>query len=142
MPGKINPVMCECLNMICFRVQGNDLMVAQAAGAGQFELNVMMPIIAHGVLESQSILSSYLPVFRGKCVEGIEVDEAACRRYAGRTVGLAAALNPVIGYERAAQVVKHAVANNLTIREAAAAFKDINLAEVEKALAAWMPAET
>lgn len=139
MPGKINPVMCECLNMICFRVVGNDLMVAQAAGAGQFELNVMMPIIAHGVLESQGILVNYLPVFRTKCIEGIEVDESACRRFAERTVGLGAALNPVIGYERAAQVVKHAVAHNLTIREAAAAFKDLNMAEVEKALAAWMP---
>ena len=139
MPGKINPVMCECLNMICFRVQGNDLTVSQAAGAGQFELNVMMPIIAHCVLESQAILTSYLPVFRTKCVEGIEVDEAACRRYAERTVGLGAALNPAIGYERAAEVVKCAVADNLTIREAAAAFDDIDPADVEAALAKWLP---
>jgi fumarate hydratase, class II len=139
MPGKINPVMCECLNMICFRVQGNDSTVSQAAGAGQFELNVMMPIIAHCVLESQAILSSYLPVFRSRCIEGIEVDESACRRYAERTVGLGAALNPVIGYERAAQVVKHAVANNLTIREAAATFDDVDPAQVEAALAKWSP---
>jgi aspartate ammonia-lyase len=139
MPGKINPVMCECLNMICFRVQGNDLTVAQAAGAGQFELNVMMPIITHCVLESQAILASYLPVFRERCVKGIEVNEAACRRFAERTVGLGAALNPVIGYERAAQVVKYAVANNLTIREAAAALGGIDMAEVDAALAAWMP---
>jgi len=139
MPGKINPVMCECLNMICFRVQGNDLSVSQAAGAGQFELNVMMPVIAHCVLESQAILTNYLPAFRTKCIEGIEVDEAACRRYVERTVGLGAALNPVIGYERAAQVVKHAVANDLTIREAAAAFDDIDPADVEAALANWLP---
>ncbi len=139
MPGKINPVMCECLNMVCFRVQGNGLAVAQAAGAGQFELNVMMPLIAHCVLESQAILTDYLPVFRTKCIDGIEVDENACRRYAERTVGLGAALNPVIGYERAAEVVKHAVANNLTIREAAAAFDDIDPADVEAALAQWLP---
>jgi len=139
MPGKINPVMCECLNMICFRVQGNGLAAAQAAGAGQFELNVMMPLIAHCVLESQAILTDYLPVFRAKCIDGIEVDEAACRRFAERTVGLGAALNPVIGYERAAEVVKHAVANNLTIREAAAAFDDIDPADVEAALAQWLP---
>jgi fumarate hydratase class II/aspartate ammonia-lyase len=139
MPGKINPVMCECLNMICYRVQGNDLAVSQAAGAGQFDLNVMMPIIAHGVIESQAILTEYLPIFRAKCIEGVEVDGAACRRYAERTVGLGAALNPVIGYERAAQVVKHAVANNVTIREAAAAFDDIDAAEVEAALAKWLP---
>ncbi|MBN1345606.1 MAG: aspartate ammonia-lyase [Phycisphaerae bacterium] len=139
MPGKINPVMCECLNMICFRVQGNDLAVAQAAAAGQFELNVMMPIIAHCTLESQAVLTNYLPVFKSKCIDGIEVDETACRRYAERTVGLGAALNPVIGYERAAQVVKHAVANNLTIRQAAAAFDDIDPAQVESALAQWLP---
>ncbi len=139
MPGKINPVMCECLNMICFRVQGNDLTVAAAAGAGQFELNVMMPIIAHAVLESQTILTNDLPVFRAKCIEGIEVDERACRRYAERTVGLGAALNPVIGYERAAQVVKHAVANDMTIREAAATFDDIDPAQVEDALRGWLP---
>lgn len=139
MPGKINPVMCECLNMICFRVQGNDLAVAQAAGAGQFELNVMMPLIAQCVLESQAILTSYLPVFTAKCVEGITVNEAACRRFAEQTVGLGAALNPAIGYERAAQVVKRAVATGKTIREAAVEFDDIDLVEVEKALAAWLP---
>ncbi len=139
MPGKINPVMCECLNMICFRVMGNDAAVAQAAGAGQFELNVMMPIIAHCVLESQAILASYLPVFRARCIEGIEIDRDACQRHAERTVGLGAALNPVIGYERAAQIVKHAVANGLTIREAASAFDDVDPAQVEAALANWLP---
>lgn len=140
MPGKINPVMCECLNMICFRVQGNNLSVSQAAAAGQFELNVMMPIIGHCVIESQSILANYLPVFRAKCVDGIEIDEPVCRRFAERTVGLGAALNPVIGYERAAQVVKYAVANNVTIRQAVRAFDDIDVAEVDKALAEWLPA--
>ncbi len=139
MPGKVNPVMCECLNMICFRVKGNDLAVSLAAGAGQFELNVMMPIIAHCAIESQSILANYLPVFRTKCIEGIEVDRDACRRYAERTVGLGAALNPVIGYERAAQVVKHAVAHNITIREAAEAMGGIDMSQVDAALKAWMP---
>lgn len=81
MPGKVNPVMAECLNMVAFQVVGNDLAVSLAVQAGQLELNVMTPIIMYNLLSSIRILTNYLPAFRQKCVEGIRVDKKRCEQY-------------------------------------------------------------
>jgi len=117
MPGKVNPVIPECMNMICFQVMGNDACVAQSAAAGQLELNVMMPVINYNVLWSIAILTSGARMLRERCVEGIEADRERCEAYLSSTVGLAAILNPVIGYQRAAEVAREAAATGKTIRQ-------------------------
>ncbi|HPD13993.1 MAG TPA: aspartate ammonia-lyase [Planctomycetota bacterium] len=117
MPGKVNPSIPEMLNMVCFGVLGNDLTVATAAQAGQLELNVMMPVIAYRLLDSLLILTNAIAVFTKRCVEGIQADAARCRAYAERTLGLATALNPYIGYRAAAEVVKESLATGRAMRD-------------------------
>jgi len=117
MPGKVNPVIAECMNMICFQVAGNDACIAQAAAAGQMELNVMMPVINYNVLSSVQILTNGCRMLRERCVEGIEADEARCRAYLDGSLGLATVLNPVIGYHKAAEVAREAAATGKTIRQ-------------------------
>src|SRR5437588_13037883 len=98
MPGKINPVMLELAAMVSFQVVGNDTAVALAVQAGQLELNVMMPTMAYSVLQSITILDNMLRVFTDKSVKGITANERRCGFYWERTVSLAHALNPYIGY--------------------------------------------
>ena len=118
MPGKVNPVIAEMNAMVCFQVMGNDLVIATAAQAGQVELNVMMPVVAFNLLTSLSILTNALTVLRERCVEGITANEERCRWYVEHSVGLVTALNPRIGYARAAEIAKRAIAKGKTIREA------------------------
>lgn len=106
MPGKVNPSMLECLNQICFHVIGADTAIAFAVQAGQLELNVMMPLMAFELLFSIEILKNYLPVFVEKCIRGIEADRARSEAYYISSPSLATALNPIIGYARAAEIAK------------------------------------
>ncbi len=117
MPGKINPVMAEMLNMVCFEVMGNDLTVAMAAQAGQFELNVMMPVIAYDLTQSLSILTNAINAFTERLVRGIEANEERCRALLEKSVGTALALNPFIGYDKAADVAKEALARGISLRD-------------------------
>ena len=117
MPGKVNPVMVECLNMISFQIVGNDVAVAMAVQAGQFELNVMNPVMVHNLLESMVLLNNYLPVFVEKCISGIEADEAKCRSYLEKNASLATFLQPHIGYEKAAEIAKEAMRRKVSIRD-------------------------
>ncbi len=117
MPGKVNPVMAECLNMIAFQVMGNDLTVSMAVQGGQYELNVMMPVIAYNILFSMEILKNFLPLFTGKCIEGITANTERCREYFENSPALATILNPYIGYLKAAEVSKEAVERGVTIRQ-------------------------
>ena len=110
MPGKVNPSLAECLNMICFQVVGNDTAVAMAAQAGQLELNVMMPGMVVSLLDSMEYLKNFLPVFCQKCLAGITVNVDRCEAYFENSVGLATILNQKIGYLKAAEVAKRAVA--------------------------------
>lgn len=109
MPGKVNPVMAEMLNMVCFHVIGNDTCVMMAAQAGQLELNVMMPVIAHNLLQSLTILTNAIRAFTEKCVKGITAHEEVCKGYAERTLALATMLNPFLGYLNAAEVAKESL---------------------------------
>ncbi|MCL6599086.1 MAG: aspartate ammonia-lyase [Alicyclobacillus macrosporangiidus] len=118
MPGKVNPVMAEMLNMVAFQVQGCDTTIAQAGGAGQLELNVMMPVMAANLLHEIEILTNAVTVFTDRCVQGITADAARCRAYAERSLSLATALNTVVGYDTAAKVVKHALAHDTSLLEA------------------------
>lgn len=117
MPGKINPVMPEMLTIICFQAVGNDLAVAMATQAGQLELNVMLPTIIHNLLSSIEILKNGIHQFTELCVAGIRANERRSRDYAETSFGIAAALNPYIGYSRAAEVVKESVRTGRTLRE-------------------------
>ena len=115
MPGKVNPVMCEMLNMVCFQVIGCDEAVAWASGASQLELNVMLPVIAHNILESMALLESAVAAFTRRCLRGVRADAARCRLYFDRSPSLATALAPVLGYARAAELARESVRTGKTI---------------------------
>lgn len=117
MPGKVNPVLAEMLNMACYHVIGNDTAVMMAGGAGQLELNVMMPIIAHNLFESMQVLIGAVRAFTDRCVVGIEANREKAEGWLARNAILVTALNPVIGYLKGAEVAKEAMATNRTIKE-------------------------
>jgi fumarate hydratase class II len=119
MPGKVNPVMAEMLNMVCFQVMGNDTAIAYATQASQLELNVMMPVIAHNLLFSIEILSNGINSFTKKCISGIKADEKKCRAYADATLAMATALNPIIGYSSAAELSKEAYRTGKSVQQLA-----------------------
>jgi aspartate ammonia-lyase len=119
MPGKINPVLAELAAMVGFQVVGNDTAVALAVQAGQLELNVMMPTMAYNVLQSVTILTNMLRELDVRCVRGITANVARCEFYAQSTVALATALNPYIGYAKAAELVKESVASGRSVIEIA-----------------------
>ena len=134
MPGKVNPVMAECLNMICFQVFGNDLTVAMAAEAGQLQLNVMMPAIAYNLPQSIEILTNGCKAFDERCVRGLEPDEEMLRFWLERNTMLATALAPRIGYVAAAEIAKEAVRTGETIPVVARRLTDLTDEELAAAL--------
>jgi aspartate ammonia-lyase len=117
MPGKVNPSIPEMVNMVCYQVIGNDVTVATAAEAGQLELNVMMPVIAHNLLLTMVLLTNASRVLADRCVAGIEADRAMCEHWLERSPALVTALAPKIGYAEAAKLAKEAVAKNVTVRQ-------------------------
>ena len=117
MPGKVNPVMAECMDMICFQIIGNDLAVSMAVQAGQMELNVMNPVMIHNILESMVLLDNYIPVFIEKCISGIEADEAKCKSYLDKNPSIATFLDQHIGYLKAAEIAKEALRRNMSVRD-------------------------
>jgi len=117
MPGKVNPVMAEMMNMVCFQVIGNDTAVTMAAQAGQFELNVMGPVINYNILQSIKILTSAIRSFTTRCVKGIEPVREKCLANFNGSVGLATILNPLIGYDNAALVAKESERTGKSVRE-------------------------
>ena len=117
MPGKVNPVLAEMLNMACFHVMGNDLTVMLAGQAGQLELNVMMPILAHNLFEMMHVLIGAIRAFTDKCVVGIQANREKAEGWLAKNAILVTALNPVIGYLKGAEVAKEAMATNRTIKE-------------------------
>lgn len=108
MPGKVNPSMLECMNQVLFHIIGAATAIDYASQAGQLDLNVMMPLMAFELTFSIEILKNYLPVFTEKCIRGIAADRARCEAYYISSPSLATALNPFIGYERAAEIAKEA----------------------------------
>jgi aspartate ammonia-lyase len=119
MPGKINPVLAELAAMVSFQVVGYDTAVALAVQAGQLELNVMMPTMAHSVLTSITIMTNMLRQLTEFCIKGVTANQKRCEFYAQSTVSLATALNPYLGYVRAAEIAKESVATGKTIIEIA-----------------------
>jgi aspartate ammonia-lyase len=134
MPGKVNPVMAECLNMICFQVFGNDLAIGMAAEAGQLQLNVMMPVITHNLSQSIHILANGCKQFDERCVRDLEPDEMMIRHWLERNTMLATALAPRIGYAAAADIAKEAVRTGESIPDVAKRMTDLSDADLARAL--------
>ncbi|MGH9467257.1 MAG: aspartate ammonia-lyase [Terriglobales bacterium] len=134
MPGKINPVMPEMLTVVAFQVVGNDVATALAVQAGQLELNVMMPAMAHASLQSAAILTTALRQFTRLCVRGIRANAARCRAYADATLSLATALNPYIGYRRTAELVQKALRSGRPVLEVALEEKVLPGAQLRRLL--------
>ena len=134
MPGKVNPVVPEAVCQVVAQVVGNDAAVAFGGSAGNFELNVMLPVIGSNLLESIRLLSSVSAVLADKCVAGIVADEERCRSYALSSPSIATALNPYIGYEQAAKVVKTALAEGKDLRTVVLEMGLLSEEEVDRAL--------
>jgi fumarate hydratase class II len=117
MPGKVNPVQCEAVMMVAAQVMGNHVTVTIGGQHGNFELNVMMPVMAHNLLESISILTTVSDAFRTKCVEGITANRKRAQDLLERNPSIATALNKSIGYDEAAKVAKESAANNESVRD-------------------------
>lgn len=109
MPGKVNPVIPEVVNQVCFKVIGNDLTVSFAAEAGQLELNVMEPVLCQAIFESVSLLENALDTLRSKCVEGITANREVCLEMVKHSIGIVTALNPYIGYKSSTKIAKEAL---------------------------------
>jgi fumarate hydratase class II len=131
MPGKVNPVIPEVVTQVAAQVIGNDAAIAIGGMQGHFELNVFVPLIARNLLDSIELLSSASRLFAEKCVDGIEANRETCERYAELTLSAATALNPYIGYDKAAEIVKESAASGRSLREVArdAGVDDAVLAE-------------
>ncbi|HEY2507505.1 MAG TPA: class II fumarate hydratase [Streptosporangiaceae bacterium] len=130
MPGKVNPVICEAVCQVCTQVVGNDAAVAFGAAAGNFELNVMMPVIARNLLSSLSLLPRAATALADLCVAGITADAERLRRLAESSPAIVTALNPFIGYEAAAAVAHDALATGATIREVVIARGHVTSGEI------------
>jgi aspartate ammonia-lyase len=132
MPGKVNPVMAECLNMVAYQVVGNDLAISLAVQAGQLDLNVMAPSIMYNMLFSIQILNNFIPVFTRKCIRGITINKKRCDQYLEKNPSLATLLSPFVGYLEAAKIAKQALAENRSVKEIALEKKLLSPKDIEK----------
>ena len=117
MPGKVNPVMPEVMNEVCFKAIGNDATVSIASHAGLLQLNAYEPVVAIAIMESQGLFFKAVPLFQKNCIEGITVNKSVLEHYMNRSVGIVTALNPVLGYEKTTELAKEALATNKGILE-------------------------
>jgi aspartate ammonia-lyase len=117
MPGKVNPVIPEVVNMVCFRVIGSDQTVTMAAEGGQLQLNVFEPVIAACIFEAQKMFMNAVRTLRVHCVDGITVNADVCRHYVEYSIGVVTALNPVIGYDRSTELAAEAMKSGRGIME-------------------------
>ena len=117
MPGKVNPVLCESMMMVCAQVFGNDSCITWAGANGNFELNVMMPVMAHDLLESIRLLANAADAFCEKCVKGIQANRERCAELVEQSLAMVTSLAPKIGYDRAAEIAKESVKTGRTVRE-------------------------
>ena len=117
MPGKVNPVMAEAVNQVCYQVLGNDLTIGLASQAGQFELNVMEPVMAFNLIQSLDILRNVLDSFIEKCLLGITANEERCRDAVEHSIGIVTALSPHLGYESTAEIAREAYRTGRSVRD-------------------------
>ncbi|MGI0004609.1 MAG: lyase family protein, partial [Candidatus Nitrosotenuis sp.] len=131
MPGKINPSLAECLNMICFSVIGNDAAVANAAQAGQFELNVMLPGMLKAVLDSTDMLKNFLPIFSANLINGLTANEKRLEQNIEKSPVIVTLLSPKIGYQKSADLFKESLKTGKTIRELVLSKKLMSQKEID-----------
>ena len=117
MPGKVNPVMPELMNQICYKVMGNDVTIGFGSRDGLLQLNAYEPVVAVALMESQALFYKSLPLFRKNCIEGITANEKVLKRYMDTTIGIVTALNPVLGYEKTTELAKEALQSGKGILE-------------------------
>jgi aspartate ammonia-lyase len=117
MPGKVNPVMPELMNNVCYKVIGNDATVTIASQDGLLQLNAYEPVVSVAIMESQGLLFKTMPLFRKQCIEGITINDKILQHYMDRSVGIVTALNPVLGYEKTTELAKEALQTNKGILE-------------------------
>jgi fumarate hydratase class II len=117
MPGKVNPVMCEALMQVCAQAIGNDATITWCGANGNFELNVMMPVMAHDILETIRLLAAAVTVFADRAVAGIVANKARCEELVEYSMAMVTSLAPIIGYDRAAQIAKESAKTGRTVRE-------------------------
>jgi fumarate hydratase class II len=134
MPGKVNPVMCEMLTMVCCQVIANDVAVTMGGQAGAFELNVFLPLMAHNLSQSISLLAKASRTFADKCVKGLEANAERCTESVERNLAICTSLAPAIGYDKAAAISKEAFKTNKTVREVAKAWKVLPDEEIDRLL--------
>jgi fumarate hydratase class II len=134
MPGKVNPVMCEMLLMVCAQVVGNDATVAWGGAAGNFELNVMIPVLGYNLLQSIEILASACRLFADRAVQGITANIERCESLVEQSLAMVTALNERIGYDAAAAIARESVATGKTVRELCLEKKVLPQAELEQLL--------
>ena len=134
MPAKVNPVIPECVNQCCFTIFGMDVTVNWAVAEGQLQLNAFDPVMVHELLTGMALLTRAMDVFRVNCVEGIEIHAQTGRSYAESSPSISAALNPYIGYEKAADIAKEAVSSGCSVREVAAERTDLSAAQLDEIL--------
>ncbi|MEN3272741.1 MAG: fumarate hydratase, class [Actinomycetota bacterium] len=134
MPGKVNPVLPEAVSQVVAQVVGNDAAVAFGGAAGNFELNVMLPVIARNLLESIRLLANVSVQLADKCIDGIEANVEILKGYAESSPSIGTSLNPYIGYEKAAEVIKESIKTGRSIRELVLERKWMTAAELDKAL--------
>jgi fumarate hydratase, class II len=123
MPGKVNPTQCEALSMVCCQVIGNDTAVTTGALQGHLQLNVFKPMIIHNVLQSIALLGDAITSFNTNCLKGLQPNRSQIERHLANSLMLVTALNPVIGYDKAAQVAKKALKDNISLKQAAVELK-------------------
>ena len=134
MPGKVNPVIPEVLNIVCFQVIGNDLAVTMAAEGGQLQLNAFEPLIAHNILSSMQLLGNAIGTFTERCIDGLEARPEQCARHIEAGVSTVTALVPLLGYERAAALARQALAEGRTVRDVALAGGLLTAAQLDEVL--------
>jgi fumarate hydratase class II len=134
MPGKVNPVMCESVMQVCARVFGNDATVTWAAANGNFELNVMMPVLAHAILESCRLIANVVTVFTDKCISGLRANKERCNELVEYSMAMVTSLAPIIGYDKAAEIAKESAKTGKTVRELCREKNILPEAELNKAL--------
>jgi fumarate hydratase class II len=134
MPGKVNPVMAESLMQVCAQVVGNDAAITIGGLAGNFELNVMMPVMAHNLLQSIDLLANVVGQFNERCLQGLTADRQRCEGLIEESLAMCTALAPAIGYDRAAAIAKHAHETGKTVREVALAEQVLSEEELNRLL--------
>jgi len=134
MPGKVNPSLAECMNMICFSVIGNDTTVSFSANAGQFELNVMLPGMLKAVLDSTDMLTNFLPIFSANLIDGLTANQLKLRENIENSPVIVTLLTPKIGYQKSAELFKESLKNGKTIRELVVSKKLLTNKEVNSLL--------